>query len=57
MNREVKGKEMSVLVPPPFPPPSTSNYYADSHSSKIEIVEESIHKEPKRTYLTSADVI
>ena len=57
MNREVKGKEMSVVVPPSFPPPSTSNYYAASHSSKIEIVEESTHKEPKRTYLTSADVI
>ena len=48
---------MSVVVPPSFPPPSTSNYYAASHSSKIEIVEESTHKEPKRTYLTSADVI
>lgn len=54
---EVKGKGMSMVVPPYFPPPSTSNYHADSHSSKVGIVEESTCKEPKRTYLTSSDVI
>lgn len=47
---------MSMVVPSSLPPSSTSNYHADSHSSKVGIVEEALVRNQK-TYLTGSDVI
>lgn len=57
MVRELREKQVRVVVPPFLPLPSSSRHYADSCPSKVGGVQESTHKGPEGTYLTSTDVI